>query len=266
MQTVISKDGTSIAYDQVGQGPALILVPGAFSYRAFPGLVQLAELLAPHFTVIRYDRRGRGDSGDTKPYAVEREIEDLQALIDAAGGSAYVWGFSSGAILALKAAVAGLKITKLVVLEPPFRIDTSEKLPPRDFLPHVTKLIEQGRRAEAIKYFMTAGMGAPAFVVTLMRFMPGAWPKLMAVAHTLPYDAALADGYVAGQPLRAEEWATVTMPTLVMDGSKSPISLRRASQALAPILPNARSRTLEGFSHTNPSMKVVAPVLTEFFS
>ena len=110
MQSVISKDGTTIAYDMTGRGPAVILVAGAFSYRKYPGSVQLADLLAKHFTVFNYDRRGRGDSGDTKPYAVEREIEDIQALIDAAGGSAYVWGLSCGAILALKAATSGLAI------------------------------------------------------------------------------------------------------------------------------------------------------------
>src|SRR2546430_2935002 len=123
MQSVISKDGTKIAYDQVGQGPAVILVAGAFSYRKYPGSVQLADLLAKHFTVFNYDRRGRGDSGDTKPYTVDREIEDVQALIDAAGGSAYVWGLSSGAILALKAAASGLAINKLALHEPPLFVN-----------------------------------------------------------------------------------------------------------------------------------------------
>src|SRR6266446_4701725 len=130
MKTVISQDGTAIAYDQVGQGPAVILVAGAFSYRKYPGSVQLADLLAKHFTVFNYDRRGRGDSGDTKAYAVEREIEDIQALIDAAGGSAYVWGLSSGAMLALKAAAGGLDITKLALHEPPLFFFLMIRRPP----------------------------------------------------------------------------------------------------------------------------------------
>ena len=127
MQSVISKDGTTIAYDKTGRGPAVILVAGAFSYRKYPGSMQLADLLAKHFTVFNYDRRGRGDSGDTKPYAVDREIEDVQALIDAAGGSAYVWGLSSGAILALKAAAGGLDIKKLALHEPPFFVNAHDR-------------------------------------------------------------------------------------------------------------------------------------------
>ncbi|MEC0174832.1 alpha/beta hydrolase [Paenibacillus favisporus] len=169
MHTVLSKDGTKIAYDRTGRGPALILVAGAFSYRKFRAQVQLAELLSSQFTVYNYDRRGRGDSGDSQPYAVEREIEDLEAVIEAAGGSAYVWGLSSGAVLALEAAAGGAAITKLALHEPPFVVDASDRKPPQDFIPQVTELIRSGRRAEAIKYFMTKGMGAPGFVVSMMR-------------------------------------------------------------------------------------------------
>lgn len=266
MKQVISQDGTTLAYDQVGRGPVVILVAGAFSYRAYPGLVQLTELLSPHFTVINYDRRGRGESGDTAPYAVEREIEDLNALIDRAGGSASVWGLSSGAVLALKAAAHGLNITKLALYEPPFVVDDSGKIPPTDFVKHITELIAADHRADAIKYFMTTGMGAPAIAVTMMRFMPGVWPRLKAVAHTLPYDATLLEGHTSGKPLPAEQWSCVTIPALVMDGEKSPASLRHAAQALADVLPNAQLRQLPGLSHTNVSMKAIAPVLTEFFA
>jgi pimeloyl-ACP methyl ester carboxylesterase len=157
MQSVISKDGTTIAYDMIGRGPALILVAGAFSYRKYPAVLQLADLLAQHFTVFNYDRRGRGDSGDTKPYAVEREIEDIQALIEAAGGEAFVWGLSSGAILALEAAASGLAINKLALQEPPLFVNANDRQPPKDFTAHLTDLITSDRRDEAVKYFMTAG-------------------------------------------------------------------------------------------------------------
>jgi pimeloyl-ACP methyl ester carboxylesterase len=218
MQKLTSKDGTSIAYDKTGQGPAVILVAGAFSYRKYPASVQLTSLLAKHFTVYNYDRRGRGDSTDSRTYAVEREIEDLEALIDAACGSAYVWGLSSGAILALKAAAHGLPIKKLALQEPPFIVDANDRQPPKDFIDRVTGLIASDHRDEAIKYFIVQGMGAPGFVIPFMRLMPGVWPRLKAVAHTLPYDAKLLEGYTAGKPLQGTEWVSVTMPTLVMVG------------------------------------------------
>ncbi len=266
MQSVISRDGTTIAYDMAGRGPAVILVSGAFSYRKYPASVQLAELLAQHFTVYNYDRRGRGDSGDTKPYAVECEIEDIQALIDAAGGSAYVWGLSSGAILALKAAASGLAITKLALQEPPLFVNANDRQPPKDFTRHVTALITSDQRDEAVKYFMTKGMGAPGFVIPLMHLMPGAWPKLKAVAHTLPYDAQLLEVYPGGKPLSGQNWQSVTMPTLVMAGSESPAFLRNDAQTLAEALPHARLLVQKGLGHTKQlSPKVIAPVLLEFF-
>jgi pimeloyl-ACP methyl ester carboxylesterase len=266
MQKVTSKDGTTIAYDQLGSGPAVILVNGAFSYRLYPGAMELANLLSRHFTVINYDRRGRGDSGDTKPYVVQREIEDLDALIQAAGGSAYVWGMSSGAVLALKAAKSGLNIKKLALYDPPFRVDNSAPLPPADFIPHVTQLINENRRGDAVRYFMTKGMGAPGFAMIFMRLMPGLWKRLTAVANTLPYDALILEGYMAGEPLRAEEWNSITTPTLVMDGEKSAVQLKNAAKALADVLPNAQYRTLEGLSHTNVQMTVIAPVVEAFFN
>ncbi|MBC8171188.1 MAG: alpha/beta hydrolase [Anaerolineae bacterium] len=266
MQKVISKDGTAIAYDQSGQGPAVILVGGAFSYRLYPDSVKLAELLSKHFTVINYDRRGRGDSSDNAPYAVEREIEDLEALINAAGGSTYLWGLSSGAVLALKAAQHGLNIKKLVIYDPPFMVDNSGTLPPADFISHLQKLAAADRRADAIRYFMTKGMGAPGFVVTMMRFMPGVWHRLKAVANTLPYDAAILKGYAEGKPLVAGEWAAVTTPTLVLAGAKSTLMLRNAAKAIVDVLPNARHREVEGLSHTSIVMTVLAPIMVEFFN
>jgi pimeloyl-ACP methyl ester carboxylesterase len=266
MKTVISQDGTAIAYDQLGQGPAVILVAGAFSYRKYPGSVQLAELLAQHFTVYNYDRRGRGDSGEAKPYAVEREIEDLQVLIDAAGGSAYVWGLSSGAILALKAAASGLAIQKLALQEPPLFVNANDRHPPKDFIEHVTTLIASDQRDEAVTYFMTKGMGAPSFVIPLMHLMPGVWSKLKAVANTLPYDAQLLGGDTAGKPLSGQDWRSVTMPTLVMAGSESPAFLHHDAQALAEALPHARLLTQKGLGHTKQlSPKTIALVLGAFF-
>ncbi|OBZ12774.1 alpha/beta fold hydrolase [Bacillus sp. FJAT-26390] len=266
MYTIKSKDGTKIAYDKAGQGPALILVAGAFSYRKFPGQVQLANLLSERFTVYNYDRRGRGDSGDTQPYAIEREIEDLQAIMNEAGGSAYVWGLSSGAALALQAAASGLNITKLALHEPPFVVDAADRKPPKDFVNHVTKLIAADQRAEAINYFMTKGMGAPSFVIGLMRIMPGVWARLMAVAHTLPYDAALLDGYMDGKPLPANLWSTVNMPTLVLEGTESPAALRHAAQALAEVLPKAKLLSKKGLGHTKKlNSKLISSELVSFF-
>ncbi|MCR8636644.1 alpha/beta fold hydrolase [Paenibacillus radicis (ex Xue et al. 2023)] len=266
MYSVTSKDGTKIAYDKVGKGRAIILVAGAFSYRKFPGQVQLANLLAEHFMVYNYDRRGRGDSGDTKPYDTAREIEDLTAMIDEAGGSAYVWGLSSGAVLALQAAAKGANITKLVLHEPPFVVNAADRKPPEDFVLHVKELIEVNRRAEAIKYFMTKGMGAPSIIVSLMRMMPGVWANLMAVAHTLPYDAALLDGFLEGKPLPAKLWSTVTVPTLVLEGTESPTALRHGAQALANVLPNAQLLSKKGLGHTKKlDAKRISAELAAFF-
>ncbi|MBB6671228.1 alpha/beta fold hydrolase [Cohnella nanjingensis] len=266
MYTATSKDGTKIAYDKTGRGPALILVAGAFSYRNFPGQVQLAQLLSDRYTVYNYDRRGRGDSGDTQPYDIAREIEDLEALIEEAGGSAFVWGLSSGAVLALQAAAQGTGIAKLALHEPPFVVDPADRQPPAGFAKQVAKLIADDRRADTIKYFMTQGMGAPAFVVGMMRLMPGVWSNLMAVAHTLPYDAALLDGYTAGKPLPGQQWRAVTMPTLVLEGTESPASLRHAAQALASVLPHARLLSQKGLGHTKKlPAKLIASALADFF-
>src|ERR1044071_2635903 len=218
MDTVTSPDGTTIAYDRVGEGEPVVLVGGAFSYRRFPGQVKLARLLSARFTVYGYDRRGRGDSGDTSPYSAGREIEDLAAVIGAAGGWAHVWGLSSGAVLALEAAAAGLPIRKLAIQEPPLAVDPADRRAAANLRQHVTELIAAGQPGEAVRYYMVDGMGAPAFVPGLLRMIPGAWKKLTAVAHTLPYDAALVERYQTGGPLPPGQWSAVTIPTLVMCG------------------------------------------------
>ena len=262
MRKVISKDGTPIAFDQSGQGPAVILVaPATATHLA---QASLAVALAPHFTVFTYDRRGRGESGDTAPYAVEREIEDIEALINEAGGSACVFGHSSGAVLALEAArLLPTKITKLAVYEPPFIIDDSRPPIPEDYVPHVTELVSSGRRGEAIAYFMTEIIGVPAAMVTQVRQSP-MWPGLEQVAHTLAYDGIITENTMRGDPLPLRKWASVTVSTLVMDGELSHVFMHHGAQELANILPNAQRRTLEGQDH-GPSDAVLAPALTEFF-
>lgn len=260
MEKVISKDGTRIAFDCSGEGPPVILVGGAFSYRKFPGLLQLTELLAPHFTVFNYDRRGRGDSGDTKPYAVGREIEDLGALIDATGGTASVFGLSSGGALALKAVAYGLSIEKLAIYEPPFVAGAGGFRPPADAEAQLTRLVAEDCRGEAVRYFMREVFGVPAAVVVVMRLLP-VWKRLKAVANTLPYEAAIMGDF----SLPPERATSVATPTLVIGGEKSELRLRHAVRELADVLPNGQLRVLEGQSH-NVSMKALAPVLAEFFA
>lgn len=250
MQYAISKDGTKIAYDQTGQGPALILVSGAFGYRKFAGVTELAALLSKRFTVYNYDRRGRGDSGDALPYAIEREIEDLEAMIQAAGGSAYVWGLSSGAVLCMLAAARGVGMKKLVLHEPPFVVEKADRIVPEQFHSHLTEMVAAGKRGEAVKYFMAKGMGVPAFIVGMMRLMPGVWSSLTGLAHTLPYDAALLDGYMEGRPLSPAMWQRVAMPALVLEGTESPAGLRHAAKAVADVLPHASLVSKKGLGHT----------------
>jgi pimeloyl-ACP methyl ester carboxylesterase len=265
METVRSKDGTSIAFDRLGTGPALILVGGAFQYRAIdPRTAEIAELLAARFTVVHYDRRGRGDSGDTAPYAKEREIEDLDALINEAGGSAFVFGMSSGAALTLDAVARGLAIPKLAVYEPPFIVDDTRPPAPEDYLARFNELVATGRRGDAVALFLTQGAGVPAEVVAQMREQPF-WPAFEAVAHTLPYEASFMEGTTSGKPLPAERWAAVTIPALVLDGGASPAWMRHAAQALADVLPNAQRRTLEGQQH-DVAPEALVPVLMEFFA
>lgn len=261
MNQVISKDGTSIAFDRSGKGPAVILVGGAFQHRAIdPQTAQLAALLAQHYTVFHYDRRGRGNSSDTHPYAIEREIEDLEALINEAGGSAFVFGMSSGAVLALYAAARGLAITKVALYEPPFN---SGDEPARQAAEHYTRelraLLTEGRRGDAVTLAMTT-WGAPAEAVAGMRQTP-IWPLFESVAPTLAYDnAIMGDGSVP-----TERLASLTVPTLVMDGGASPAFMHNAAQAVAHALPNAKLRTLEGQTH-DVTPEVLAPVLVEFFA
>ena len=264
MNTVQSKDGAAIAFERYGQGPAVVLVGGAFQHRAIDqGTARLAEFLAERFSVFHYDRRGRGDSGDAATYAVEREVEDLGALIDEAGGSASVFAMSSGGALALEAASSGLPIEKLALYEPPFIVDDSRPPLPEAYAGRLGELASSGRRGDAVEYFLTASAGVPAEAVAPMRDAP-IWPAFESVAHTLPYDAAVMGDTMSGDAAPLGRWASVTAPTLVMDGGASPEWVHNAARVLADVLPNARRRTLEGQTH-DVAPEVLAPALEEFF-
>jgi len=256
MSKVTSKDGATIAFDRLGDGPPVILVCGGSTDRS--ANAPLAALLARHFTVFNYDRRGRGDSGDTAPYAVEREVEDIDALIAAAGGSASVYGTSSGAALALEAAASGLPITKLALWEPPFILDESRR-PPDDTAKIYNELVAAGRRGDAVEYFMAKVVGLPPEFVAQARNAPW-WPAQEALAHTLAYDATIMGDY----SLPVERSAVVKAPTLVIAGGADFPWMRDTAKALASVIPGAQIRTLEGQGH-NVDPAVLAPALVEFF-
>lgn len=258
--TVISKDGTSIAYTRLGRGPAVVLVDGAFCYRENGPAPTLAPLLAEHFTVYAYDRRGRGASGDAPQYAIEREVDDLRAVVDAAGGSARALGMSSGSGIVLRAAASGVGLNRVALYEPPFIHDGGT---PRDLgaaAEHLRELAALDRRQEAVTFFMTHVFGAPRFFVHGMRYvMRSAWRKNESVAHTLPYDLTILND----RSILAEA-GSITVPTLVIGGAKSPASLRQAVEIVSGSVPRSRATFLDGQNH-NVSMTVLAPVLVRFF-
>ncbi|SRR5579883_1407511 len=263
MATVTSQDGTEIAFSRSGSGPALILVDGALCSRGFGPARALAARLTDWFTVYIYDRRGRGESGDTGPYSVAREIDDLDALIKEAGGSAFVCGVSSGAVLALEAANALPSITRLALCEAPFVVDDTGTPIPSDFVSRLRGYVESGHRGAAVNAFMKL-VGTPAIFRGLMRVTP-VWSKLKAVAHTLPYDITIMNVHPSGTSLSATRWTSVTAPVLVMDGGKSPQWMRNTTRELAAVVPGARHRTLEGQTHmVKPD--VLAPQLVSFFT
>lgn len=262
MKTVTSKDGTIIAYDQTGQGPTVILVDGALQYRSFDqGMAPLADLLAKHFTVIHYDRRGRGDSTDTQPFALEREIEDIEAIIDNTGGSASLYGISSGAALAMEAAIAlGSKVSKLAMYEAPYNDDEASRQRWREYRSNLDELVAAGRGGDAVGLFMML-VGASAADVEGIRQTP-MWPLWERIGLTLPYDAA-ALGEDASVPV--ERATRVRMPTLVINGDASFPFMHETAVKLANAIPNGRHHVLAGQTHeVNP--EALAPVLIEFFN
>jgi hypothetical protein len=220
---------------------------------------RIAAALSESFTVYDYDRRGRGDSGDTRPYDVRREVEDLDALIAAAGGRAFVWGLSSGAVLAMHAVAAGLDIPRLAVYQPPL-LETGA---PGDAADHLGGLLAAGDRSGAVKYFMTRAMGAPAPAVAVMRLLP-VWRRLTALAHTLPYDLAILGDHATGKAIDPADWADVKVPVLVQSGSKAPSAVQDAARRLATALPDGRHESLAGQGHVIKA-DVLAPALARFF-
>lgn len=258
MNTVASADGTPIAFDRYGAGPPVIMTVGAFNSRATTE--PLAKTLAQRFTVLNYDRRGQGDSGDTAPYSVEREIEDIAALIAEAGGSAAVFGYSSGATLALKAAASGLPVSRLVLYGPPFRTGDSHPGLPANFARQLADLAAAGRRGDAVELYQTKAVGIPEAVVAQMRHAPFR-PGLEALAHTLAYDAAI----IGDLSLPTELLTALSVPALVITGEQSPPFLRAAAQAAAVALPNGRLASLPEQTHDiNP--EATAPVMTKFLA
>ncbi len=259
MPRATSRDGTMIAYDWTGQGPAVILVDGAFAHRAYMGGRPLAEQLAADFTVIAYDRRGRGESSDTHPYAVDREIEDIEALIDGVGSPVFLYGFSSGAVLALRAAARlGARVGRLAVLEPPF--NASDDHPKSEFFEYRTRmaeLLEAGKHGEVVAFFLQDMV--PPDVLEDLRQTP-AWTAMTAVAPTLAYDhEVMGDGAVPA------EAADVRVPTLILDGGESADFKHVAADALAAVMPQAQRQTLHGQVTTVPA-EVLAPILKRFFA
>jgi pimeloyl-ACP methyl ester carboxylesterase len=254
---VTSGDGTRIAYERTGAGPALVMVDGAMCSRAFGPSEATAAGLSGDFTVYRYDRRGRGDSTDTKPHAVAREVEDLAAVISEAGGSASVYGISSGAGLALEAAASGAPITRLVLFEPPYTAEGGDVTQQREETRRMEELLNAGRNGDAVELFFS-WVGMPSGAVAQMRTSP-TWPALEAMAPTIAYDnAAMGDGTVPH-----ELAGRIRLPTLVIAGSLSSKELRHAAKTVAEAIPGARYRDLEGQSHA-ASPETLVPLLREF--
>jgi pimeloyl-ACP methyl ester carboxylesterase len=262
MHTVTSHDGTTIAYDKQGEGPAVIVVDGALSVHSSGGKSELAKLLAPHLTVYGYDRRGRGGSGDTLPYAVDREIEDIEALVDHAGGSAFLYGHSSGASLAMLASMKlGVKVGKLAMYEAPYNDDQEAQRTWAQYLSGLAEALGDGRRGDAVALFMQL-VGTPAEQVDAMRAAPF-WPGMEAIAPTLAYDHAAIQGPANSVP--TDVAARVSVPALVIAGDAGIPFMPGTARTLSQAMPHGQLRILEGQTH-EVSAAVLAPVLAEFFA
>jgi pimeloyl-ACP methyl ester carboxylesterase len=260
---VTSRDGTPIAFDRLGDGPPVIVVCGAMCDRAL--MRPTAEELAKHFTVFNYDRRGRGDSADTTPYAVEREIEDIGALVIEAGGTASVYGHSSGAGLVLHAAAHGLPIAKIVLHDPPYAPDGDEEArrSSREYGETLKALLSEDRRGDAIELFMTM-VGMPQEMVEGMRHTPR-WAKLEAIAPTLAYDSEVMGDIGRDGTIPVDQASRVTVPALVLTGGADYPWMTDVGRRLADVMPNGQHRVLEGQEHAVPP-KVLVPVLDEFLA
>ncbi len=263
-QFATSADGTEIAYEARGTGPAVVIVEGALCHRTMGVSAALTEALEDRFTVFAYDRRGRGESGaGATPWSLEREIEDLEAVIDAAGGHAHAFGASSGGALCLEAARHGVAIDRLAVYEVPFIVDGTHAPNPIDLPRRIAGMVERGQRGEAVKTFMRV-VGIPAPFIGLMRVMP-AWKKMTTVAHTLPYDLSLVIARQQGEPLPTGCYDDVAQETLVIAGGKSPEYMRNAQAAIARAIPQGTLETLPGQTHMVKA-KAIAPTVAEFLA
>jgi pimeloyl-ACP methyl ester carboxylesterase len=264
MGTVTSTDGTRISYDSVGDGPPLILVAGATQYRAVDETVpELQRLLDEGGnTVINYDRRGRGESGDTLPYVPEREFEDLEALVAAAGGDATVFGMSSGAILAVEAAARGVQMSKLIMYEPPCLLDRDGPEPIDDYVETLEGFTEAGKPGDAMAYFLEVVGDMPDEAIEQFRASP-VWPAFEAVGHTIAYDGRIMEPFSKGEPIPPGRWDAATQPTLVIAGGDSPEWMQRAAAKVAEALPAAEVRVLAGQTHQFDP-RVLAPAMVEF--
>lgn len=256
MYKITSSDGTKIVYEKTGDGPPIIIVGGAFNDRNSGA--GLAQALSPHFTVVTYDRRGRGASGDSGPYSVDREVEDLGAVIKKLGGSAGVFGSSSGGTLALETAAAGYSIPKLALFEPPYRFNKGPKLGPA-VVPTLTELTRAGKRGETVEYFLSAVMRIPKQGIAHMRQMP-MWPGLEAISHTLIYDTLV----VGDRRWPADRMASIKEPTLVISSSASSPWIQHSAQRVAHHLAGGAHQSVNGAPH-DASPEILAPVLTAFF-
>jgi pimeloyl-ACP methyl ester carboxylesterase len=252
-----SSDGTTIAYEKAGDGPPLIIVGGAFHDRNAGA--PLARALSSHFTVVTYDRRGRGDSGDSATYSVAREVQDLGAVLCEVGGSASLYGISSGGILALEAAAAGYPVGRIAAFEPPYHCGQGPVLGP-EVVPRLAELTRAGKRSEMVEYFLSDVMVVPSRDIEQMRRMH-MWPELEAVAHTLIYDTRL----VGDRSWPAARMASVTGPTLIMSSRSSAPWMRHTAQTIAENLAGGEHRSVNGTPH-DASPRVLAPVLIPFFS
>jgi len=256
--TVRSADGTTIAYTRRGTGPAVILIDGALCHRGMGPNFEVGGSLAElGFTTYAYDRRGRGGSGNPRPYAVAREVEDVAALLEAAGGRAALFGISSGAALALRAAAVCDGVTQVVCFEPPFVVDDSKPALAADFVDRLDAHVAAGRNGAAVRQFL-GEVGMPRPMIRLMGLTP-VWKKLTAIAPTLPHDMRIVGRHQQGRPLDASDWAGITAPVTVVDGGKSPAWMRNGNAHLADVL-GAAYTTLPGQTHM-VKPKVLAPAL-----
>jgi pimeloyl-ACP methyl ester carboxylesterase len=260
-RTTTSRDGTIIAFTKRGSGPPLIIVDGAFCYRENGPATELASVLAQHFTVFTYDRRGRGESGDTAPYAVEREIDDLRALAREAGATPFALGISSGGALILQAVASGVGVKKIALYEPPYLAGRNGPHSFEDAKNRLQSLVSAGDRGGAVSSFLTDVYGAPrAFVFAMPLLMPNAWKRNKLVVHTVPYDLTI----LGDRSVLNERSSSISVPALVIGGEKSPKELRDAVAAVANALPNGHSRFLSGQDH-NVSSRALAPALFTYF-